>query len=169
MRFTVHWGTFCRFGQVCVCVCVCVCARAHMLSHVQLFATPWVVACQAPLSVGLSHRDTGVHCYFLLQGIVPSQGLNLHLLWLLHWQADILLPSPWTNIRTNVISHVVAYRVVSWPCKTLCALPVQFSLLPLSHLGNHWTFYCLHSVQLTFSNHLTFGLSMRKFFMQKII
>ena len=32
MGFTVHWGTFCRFGQVCVCACACACA----LSHVQL-------------------------------------------------------------------------------------------------------------------------------------
>ena len=38
--------------KVCVCVCVCVCARA--LSHVQLFATPWTVACQAPLTKGFS-------------------------------------------------------------------------------------------------------------------
>ena len=32
------------------CVCVCVCARAHaqLLNCVQLFATPWIGACQAP-------------------------------------------------------------------------------------------------------------------------
>ena len=35
------------FSKKCVCVCVC----AHMLSHVQLFATPWTVACQASLSI----------------------------------------------------------------------------------------------------------------------
>ena len=29
-------------------------------------------------------------CYFLLQGIFPTQGSNLHLLCLLHWQADSL-------------------------------------------------------------------------------
>ena len=40
---------------VCVCVCVCVCAcmhvSMHVLSHVKLFATPWTVACQTPLSM----------------------------------------------------------------------------------------------------------------------
>ena len=30
-------------------------------------------------------------CHFLLQGIFPTQGQNLHLLRLLHWQADSIL------------------------------------------------------------------------------
>ena len=33
-------------------------------------------------------KNTGVGCYFLLQGIFPIQGLNPHLLHLLYWQAD---------------------------------------------------------------------------------
>ena len=32
-------------------------------------------------------KNTGVDCHFLLQGIFLTQGLNLHLLCLLHWQA----------------------------------------------------------------------------------
>ena len=37
---------------VCVCVCVCVvCMCVHALSCVQLFATPWSVVCQPPLSM----------------------------------------------------------------------------------------------------------------------
>ena len=35
----------------CVCVCVCVC---QSLSNVQLFATPWTVVHQVPLSMGFS-------------------------------------------------------------------------------------------------------------------
>ena len=35
-------------------------------------------------------KSTGVGCYFLLQGIFPTQGLKLHLLNLLHWQTDSL-------------------------------------------------------------------------------
>ena len=35
-------------------------------------------------------KNTGVSCHFLLQGIFPAQGLNLHLLILLHWQIDSL-------------------------------------------------------------------------------
>ena len=39
--------------SVCVCVCVCSC----MLSCVQLFATPWTVAHQAPLSMEFSRQE----------------------------------------------------------------------------------------------------------------
>ena len=35
-------------------------------------------------------KNTGVGCRFLLQWIFQTQGLNLHLLCLLHWQADSL-------------------------------------------------------------------------------
>ena len=31
-------------------------------------ATPWTVACQAPLSMGFSSKNTGVGSHFLLQG-----------------------------------------------------------------------------------------------------
>ena len=32
-------------------------------------------------------KNTGVGCHFRLQGIFPTQGTNLNLLGLLHWQA----------------------------------------------------------------------------------
>ena len=57
----------------------------NRFSRVWLLATLWTVACQAPLwdSPG---KNTGVGCRGLLQGIFPTQGSNLHLLCLLHWQ-----------------------------------------------------------------------------------
>ena len=36
-------------------------------------------------------KNTGEGCHFLHQGIFPTQGLNLSLLYLLHWQANSLL------------------------------------------------------------------------------
>ena len=48
------------------------------LNRVQLFATPWTVACQAPLD--FPGKSPGVGCHFLLQGIFPTQGLNPGLL-----------------------------------------------------------------------------------------
>ena len=53
-------------------------------SRVQLFEILWIVACQAPLSMGFSRN--GVGCRALLQGIFLTQGLHSHLLRLLHWQ-----------------------------------------------------------------------------------
>ena len=35
-------------------------------------------------------KNTGVGCHFLLQGIFPTQGSNLCLVHLLHWQEDSL-------------------------------------------------------------------------------
>ena len=40
---------------MCVCVCVCVCV--HSLSRVGLFATPWTVALQTPLSMGFPRQE----------------------------------------------------------------------------------------------------------------
>ena len=61
-----------------------------MLSHDPLFATQWTVAPVAPLSMGFSRQEYWSGCHFILQGIFPTQGLNLGLLCLLHWQGDSL-------------------------------------------------------------------------------
>ena len=61
--------------------CVCV------FSHVQLLATPWTVAQQAPLSVGFSRQEYWSGLPFLLHIIVPTWGLNPRLLSLMYWQA----------------------------------------------------------------------------------
>ena len=56
----------------------CVCTWSF--GHVQLFATPWTLACQASLLWYFLSKNTGVGCHFLPQGIFPNQGSNLHLL-----------------------------------------------------------------------------------------
>ena len=65
-----------------------------VLSSVWLFATAWTIACQAPLSVGFSRQEYWSGCSTLLQRIFPTQGLNLGLLHLLHWQAGSLPITP---------------------------------------------------------------------------
>ena len=45
--------------------------KVKSLSRVQLFATPWTVAYQAPLSMGFSGRSTGVGCHCLLRTTSP--------------------------------------------------------------------------------------------------
>ena len=59
-----------------------------LLSHVQLFATPWTIASQAPLSMEFSRQNTRVGCHSLLQEIFLIQGDP----GLLHGR-QILLPS----------------------------------------------------------------------------
>ena len=49
-------------------------------SHVQLYATPWTVAHQAPLSMGFSRQEYWGGLHALLQRIFATQGLNLRLL-----------------------------------------------------------------------------------------
>ena len=42
---------------------------AHLVSRVQLLATPWTAACQAPPPMEFSSKNTGVGCHFLLQAL----------------------------------------------------------------------------------------------------
>ena len=94
-------------GLIC-CVCVCVCA--YLVSHVWLFATPWTVAHQAPLSMGFPRKM--VSCHFLLQGIFPTQTQRLNQC-LLHWWADSL-----------PVSHLLLLLLLSRFSRVrLCASP----------------------------------------------
>ena len=58
---------------VCVCVCVCV-VCVCVLSHVRLFATPWTVARQAPLSMGFSRQESWSGLPFPPPGSLPDPG-----------------------------------------------------------------------------------------------
>ena len=53
---------------------VCVCARTHAqsLNHVRLLATPWTVACQAPLSLGLCRQEY----WSEFPGDLPNPGME---------------------------------------------------------------------------------------------
>ena len=48
-----------------------------MLSHVQLFATPWMVALQAPLSIRFSRQEYWDGLSFLPLGDLPDSGIKL--------------------------------------------------------------------------------------------
>ena len=67
-----------------VCVCVCVCARAcvractHMLRCLTLRNTMEPTRLLCPWNS--PGKNTGASCHFLLQGIFPTQRLNLGLL-----------------------------------------------------------------------------------------
>ena len=77
--------------------CVCNMLRACVLNHFsgfQLFETLWTVAHWPPLSMGFSRQEywSGLPCP--PPGIFLTQGSNLCLQHLLHWQAGSLSLTP---------------------------------------------------------------------------
>ena len=51
--------------------------HAFMLSHIQPFATPWTIACQAPLSMGFPKQGYWSGLPFPLPGDLPDPGIEL--------------------------------------------------------------------------------------------
>ena len=76
---------------VCVCVCVCMCVYVYVcvcvLCRVRLFATPWIIDCQASLSMGFPRQEYWSGLLFSSPGDLPNP-------WIKPtspvWQADSL-------------------------------------------------------------------------------
>ena len=105
-------------------------ARAIVLScisHVQLGVTLWIVACQAPLSRGFSRQEYWSRFPCLLQRIFLTQGSNLCLLCLLHWQAGsfpLAPPEKALNLKNSACVSRVQH-ISNWPhssVQTTCGL-----------------------------------------------
>ena len=75
---------------------VCLVCSILRCSTVSDSATPWTVACQAPLSMGFSGQEfwSGLPCPPSggLPGDLPDPGIEFASLVLLHWQVDTLSP-----------------------------------------------------------------------------
>ena len=78
----------CQHGNVVVVV--------ELLSCVRLFATPWTVACQTPLSMGFPRQEYWSGLPFPSPGDLP----NPHLL---HWQVDSLPLSHQGNKQVEMV------------------------------------------------------------------
>ena len=113
--------------NVITCMLSCLC-------HIQLFATPWTVAHQVPLSTGFPRQNTGMGCNFLLQGIFPTQRSNLCLLYLLHWQVNLLpLNCPGSSMSSQGPLNVEEKdrREMSWEKdSTIYLLKMEGSMEP---------------------------------------
>ena len=48
----------------------------YMLSHVQLFVTPWTASCHAPLSMGFSRQEYWSGLPFPPPGDLPDPGIK---------------------------------------------------------------------------------------------
>ena len=87
---------------------------ASHFSLVWLCSTIWTVSCQAPPSLGFSRQEYWSGFHVLLQGIFPTQGWNLHLLCLLHWQVGSLPLVP-PEKHHALLCLIYSIRCPSWP------------------------------------------------------
>ena len=87
---------------------------AQLLSCVQLFATPWTAACQAPVSMELCRQEYGSGLPFPSPGDLPDPGIEPHLL---HWQVDFLPLEP-PEFKLAAAAAAAAKSLQS--CPTLC-------------------------------------------------
>ena len=123
-----------------------------MLSHVRLFAPPWTVACQAPLSTGFSRQEYWSGVPFPSPGDLSDPGIKPMSLASPAWQADSLplappgkpRPSsrdmefiaqmPWSCIQKVCRRH-------PWPHPPkggLCHLCAQLETRDMTSVSNMW-------------------------------
>ena len=89
---------------MCVCVQSCLTLRYHALWPTRLLC-PWS-------SPG---KNIGVGCHFLLKEISPTQGSNLCLLHLQHWQAGSLPPGKFFDgIWYFVLKYISRMKHSAW-------------------------------------------------------
>ena len=110
--FDLHFS-----NKTCVFVCVCVWVAQLCLTLV----TQWTIACQVPLSMGLSSQEHWSGSHSILYGDIPDPGIELglpHCEEVLYHQRCQEIP----------IIHSVQFRSVSQSCPTLhnpmdCSMP----------------------------------------------
>ena len=99
---------------------------AWVLSPVQLFGLqPAKLLCPCNF-IG---KNTGVGCHFLCQGIFPSQGLNLHLLCLLHWRQILypLEPLGKPCLASEFMLLTTCWHCPDWIAKALALVDVEIA------------------------------------------
>ena len=91
-------------------LCTCV------LSRVQLFKTPWPVACQIPLPMEFSRQEYWCMLPFPTPGDLHDQGSNPHRLSLLHWQVGSF---PLAPQLTQIVTQLPDKVCDKWCCQVL--------------------------------------------------
>ena len=115
-------------------------------------ATPWIVTGQDPLSIGFYRQEYWSGCCALLQGIFPTQGLNLYLLHLQHWQAGSLplasagiLEITWLHIYQHLSSCSLVVQRASLVVQMVKNIPAMREIWVLSLGCNPLQYSCLES------------------------
>ena len=86
----------------CVICCYCVCVFVRSVAQSTLLRPHGLQSSRVLCPWDFPSKNTGVGCHFLLQGIFPTQGSNLHLLHcrqILYYQT-----SPFVDITLNSIN-----------------------------------------------------------------
>jgi len=102
------------------------CCVLSCFSRVQLFAAPWTVAHQAPLSMRFSRQEywSGLPC--TSPGDLPNpeiEPVSLGLLCLLHWQAGSLPPGkPWIGRVLPKAPSICLKWIVMVPVRRMLTL-----------------------------------------------
>ena len=104
---------------------VCVCSVGSVVSD---SVTLWTAACQTPLSMGFCRQEYWSRLLCLPPGIFLTQGLNPHLLCLLHWEMGSLPLAPpgkpvwhalwWPKWEGNPKKRDICIRVADSLCCT---------------------------------------------------
>ena len=130
--------------------------KVKSLSRVRLFVTPWTVPARLLYPWDFPGKITGVGCHFLLQGIFPTQGLNLGLL---HCRQTLYRLSHKGNMRQlyhheATLSALVCSLLTSLELEKLASLgyfgQVFFSFLMNTILTDMVSYFQLDTKCLTF-------------------
>ena len=90
--------------------------KVKSLSRVRLFATPWTVAYQAPLSMGFSRQEYWSGLLFPSAGDLPRPGIEPQSP---SFQADALTSEPPGKPPIPLIPEPWMQEIASQPCNTL--------------------------------------------------
>ena len=83
----------------------------HDFSRVQLFATPWTVAAQAPCTRGFPGKNTGVGCHFLLH--VFDLEISIYVLINFYWSVVDLQCVSVSVQQSESVTHIRISTLVS--------------------------------------------------------
>ena len=81
----------------------------HACSVISYSAILWTVAARFLCPWNSPEKNTGEGCHYLLQGIFLTQGSNMYLPCLLHWQADSLPVNHLGKPQCQLSSTVIVY------------------------------------------------------------
>ena len=93
MKIPQTWDVS-KVATSCICLLGTEMGQVCVEMHHQLFAIPWTVAHQDPLSMGFPRQEYWIEVSFPPPGIFLTQGLKPCLLCLLHQQAASLPTEP---------------------------------------------------------------------------